>query len=372
MPLVAFVEYDVHDTGGSLHTMRDLMALFKGVGWQVSVINCAASSPPTYPKLPDIPVVSMYSADKVLNRANLIVSPHYPCWKTVRRINREFRLPVIYVVNFASEMSFLGDGVPGETALFVNSAMKGALTLPSRVYFPVVNPALWQTGTDPASAPYDVGLVNCNVMKGGHLFGYLAHRLTGYKFLAVRRYYGTSVNIDLPNVTLIDHGPSLRDGFFGKIKVLVVPSQSESWGRVAVEAMSSGIPVLYSRPVFSETDPCTTKGLEECVGDTTMGFYPTDIGGWADALKRLLDDPVAYAAASAKARARAQDLYRNCDHAAVVSWMTSQAGTKRTINAAAVGPAVRQSILPNRGPATVSAVAVPRAPVKLPGFMTRA
>ncbi len=76
-----------------------------------------------------------------------------------------------------------------------------------------------------------------------------------------------------------------------------MPSEYESWGMAATEAMCSGIPVI-----------CTeTPGLKENCGKA--GFYikdRNDVKSWVKAIEAL-DDEKAYSEASRKAKARSRE-----------------------------------------------------------------
>lgn len=77
--------------------------------------------------------------------------------------------------------------------------------------------------------------------------------------------------------------------------VLACPSTEEGFGLPVLEAMAQGALPLVSR------DPA----LAELVGDASLAL-PDDIGVWADALARWLDDPRARAHRSEALRARAR------------------------------------------------------------------
>jgi glycosyltransferase involved in cell wall biosynthesis len=62
--------------------------------------------------------------------------------------------------------------------------------------------------------------------------------------------------------------------------VVIMPSEQETWGRTAVEAMSSGIPVLAN----------PTPGLRECCGKAAIYIPRDDLSGWVGALRRLKED----------------------------------------------------------------------------------
>lgn len=106
-----------------------------------------------------------------------------------------------------------------------------------------------------------VTLVNLTPNKGPDVFYGLAEANPGLEFQAVRGGYepeSQDVRI-LPNVTHVPHTLDI-DSFYSEASVILMPSMYESYGMVAMEAMSRGIPVLVSG----------TPGLRECIGS----------GGW--------------------------------------------------------------------------------------------
>nr|PZN14373.1 MAG: glycosyl transferase [Mycolicibacterium hassiacum] len=164
---------------------------------------------------------------------------------------------------------------------------------------------------DYAATPGDhITLVNLYKPKGSETFWELAERMPDRRFLGVRGGYGDQDVRELPNVEVIDNVPGdrMRDEVYARTKILLMPSEYESWGRVGVEAMCSGIPVI-AHP---------TPGLRESLGDAGIFVDRFDIAGWEKAIEAL-DDPDVYkkASAAAKKRARqldpADDLARWCD-----------------------------------------------------------
>lgn len=79
--------------------------------------------------------------------------------------------------------------------------------------------------------------------------------------------------------------------------VFLLPSETESFGLAALEAMASGVPVVASR----------VGGLPEVVEDGVCGLLvpPGDVDGLAHALERLLADPALRSRMGAAARDRA-------------------------------------------------------------------
>lgn len=143
-----------------------------------------------------------------------------------------------------------------------------------------------------------ITLVNLSLNKGVGLLIYLAKARPDYHFLGVVGGYGKQEIASLPpNVTIVEHTPDIKK-VYQHTAVLLCPSKRETWGRVAVEAMCSGIPVLGG----------LTGGLMEAIG---KGGFVMDINRpklWLDLLDRLLGDEEFYASASEAAYLRAIEL----------------------------------------------------------------
>lgn len=163
----------------------------------------------------------------------------------------------------------------------------------------IVRPPVF--GEDYATTPGDrVTLVNLFAEKGAATFYALAERMPDVSFLAVRGGYGAQViRDDLPNVEVLDHVPGheMAERVYSRTRVLLMPSSYESWGRVGVEAMHSGIPVI-AHP---------TPGLLESLGDAGVFADRTDVAAWETELRRLLDGR-RWRAASRRAKVRAAKL----------------------------------------------------------------
>jgi glycosyltransferase involved in cell wall biosynthesis len=140
-----------------------------------------------------------------------------------------------------------------------------------------------------------VTLVNLYRMKGADLFWRLARELPHIKFLGVLGAYGKQVIYPgYPNVDIIESTADMAGDVWSRTRVLLVPSRYESYGKVGVEAMASGIPSVVA----------TTPGLRESVGPGGFLIPRTQPLAWHRKVKTLMTDSAAWEAASAAALAR--------------------------------------------------------------------
>lgn len=158
---------------------------------------------------------------------------------------------------------------------------------PSIIVHPVVEPERYrcETGTK-------ITLVNPTPTKGANTFKALARQMPTREFLAVEGGYGDQV-ITKPgsdpkyaaigNIEWMAHTPDIR-AVFRKTKILLMPSDYESYGRVGIEAACAGIPTL-AHP---------TEGLREAFGDAGIFIDRNDIAAWYLEVDRLLTDEVYY------------------------------------------------------------------------------
>lgn len=87
---------------------------------------------------------------------------------------------------------------------------------------------------------------------------------------------------------------------YAELDTLVLPSRTmpnwkEQFGRVLIEAMASGVPLIGS----------DSGAIPDVIGDAGLVFPEGDVGAFAAHLQRLLDDPALRAKLAAQGRARA-------------------------------------------------------------------
>lgn len=146
-----------------------------------------------------------------------------------------------------------------------------------------------------------VTLINLSAAKGGELFWRLARALPHVEFLGVAGGWGRQTQGRAANVDLLRATPSMAN-VYGRTRVLLLPSERESWSMVAVEAISNGIPVI-AHP---------TAGVRESLGDAGIFVSRADAHGWVDEIERLRhDNEWETASAAARSRLDVLDLERD-------------------------------------------------------------
>jgi len=241
---------------------------------------------------------------RFLNSADALVT-HLECTRRAMVISRLHGVPLIQVLHntFDQTRNWVRRG-PCALAVYNSEWMRAEFEAwldsvraprPDAV---VVRPPV--LAEEYATKPGDrVTLINLYPPKGSGTFWQLAERMPDVKFLAVIGGYGPQDVRELPNVEVVPNVPGqrMRDEVYARTKILLMPSEYESWGRVGVEAMASGIPVI-AHP---------TPGLCESLGEAGIFVDRDDLDGWEREIRRLLT-PRAYGTASKKAKARSAEL----------------------------------------------------------------
>lgn len=166
--------------------------------------------------------------------------------------------------------------------------------LPSIVVYP---PVYWKEYHVETTREY-VTLINLNANKGGDVLYKIAKEMPEVQFMGVKGGYdGQIIRKGLPNLIYVDNTPYIQE-IYKKTDILLVPSKEESWGRVAVEAMSSGIPVIAN----------PTPGLLESCGEAGIFCDRNSIAAWVKEIRRLKTDSAWRQEVSEKCLARAKEL----------------------------------------------------------------
>lgn len=236
------------------------------------------------------------------------------------------RIPVVHLLHntFEKSKTWLVKGAP--TLVVFNTAwMQSDAEAWWRIHCGQ-RPMPWGITVHPPVAVADyqatpgdrITLVNLTAEKGAKIFYALAARQPLRKFLGVVGGYGEQIiRDDLPNVEIVPHTPGDRmaKDVYARTKILLAPSSYESYGRVAVEAMCSGIPVI-AHP---------TPGLLESLGDAGTFCDRDDLDAWEAAIRSLSTLNV-YRIASKAASARAAGLDPQAE---LDTWVEAMEGVAR-------------------------------------------
>lgn len=258
-----------------------------------------------------------YSAGgSYMETSDIWICPHSPCLPDVRRINKwSYNRPIIATCHFDGRYDCLvrnhSTSWP-EMLLFINRTMEKyyrqnvAPWPPAIKETNVVRPIMHREQIEITEefAGDCITLVNANNNKGVHQFIKIAERMPNRKFLAVRPYYGELQMPPTPsNVEIVPFADDIRE-VLKRTKILLFPSQYESFGRIAVEAMLNGIPVIYSK---SDGSGKTTEGVEEWITPVGIPVKRDDIDGWISAIESF-DSEEAYTICSVKCKEHIEQL----------------------------------------------------------------
>lgn len=252
----------------------------------VTVYDFAGNAEKVFPKA-DIVITHLEKGSNALHGA-----PHW-CSR--------YRKPLARLVHNDRELFYFKAARDATDLVVFNSiwlqaAYNATLTAdwPQIVVRPPVDPAYYATDRTHAD---QITLINLTENKGAKLFYDLARAMRGHSFLAVKGGYDQQMIDSGPNLTLMDNQSDIRP-VYARTRVLLVPSLIETYGRVAVEAMASGIPVIANE----------TAGLREACGDAAVFLDRNQPTEWIAEIKRL-DDPAYYAKRSKAATERAAYLW---------------------------------------------------------------
>lgn len=190
---------------------------------------------------------------------------------------------------------------------------------PSIVLHPPCNISYYNVNKTPEKNEA-ITLISLNERKGGELFSRIAKAVPTRKFIGVIGSYDNPGPLKLsqeqivakmpPNVEIIANSPNILD-VYRRTRLLLMPSDYESWGRTATEAMCNGIPVI-----------CTpTEGLLENCGQAAdyvghhlqtnepgdASVFQGEVKDWVAAIEKY-DNPKYYSKKSLLCRERALEL----------------------------------------------------------------
>ena len=217
--------------------------------------------------------------------------------KTTKTLDLGKHRPIIWLMHNTHNYGMLR-GMKNVHVIYNSNAAKVICEYPfneSFVLRPPTDTSYYNVATDPFKNEF-ITLINLNKNKGANQFYEIARLMPEYKFLGVKGSYEEQILSDLPNVTIIENTSDIRE-VYKKTRILLMPSEYESWGRTATEAMANGIPVIANK----------TFGLEENLSDAGLFCERENINQWIEMIKKL-DTKKEYDKQSKKVRKRATEL----------------------------------------------------------------
>jgi glycosyltransferase involved in cell wall biosynthesis len=269
------------------------------------------------------------ASSTLLDSSQVWICPHSPALPEVRKINaRGYHRPIIATCHFDGNYRAIVHNNPGrnvkwvEMLMFVNSIMetnyrKSVVPWPPNIVSTsMVRPILHESKisiTEPFQGEH-ITLVNANHNKGVLQFIALADAMPDRKFLAVSAYYGGNAdhNLAVPrpkhnNVTWVPFNDDVRE-ILKQTRILLMPSYYESFGRIGIEAMYNGIPVLYSKPAANPSAPNgSSEGLHAWIQPVGIPCERDVISDWITSIKSL-DDETTYATKSEESKRHIQSM----------------------------------------------------------------
>lgn len=180
---------------------------------------------------------------------------------------------------------------------FTAARWKALFGIESKVIYPLVRRENYQTET----TRENVTFINPHPQKGLEIALGIAKRCPEIPFVFVKSWtlnpeITKQLKMALATLPNVELKSSTRDmkSIYGKAKIVLAPSQwEEAFGRIAVEAHFSGIPVVAS----------ARGGLPEAVGPGGILIKSeATVDTWAEAVRKLWHDQAFYARKSQAAR----------------------------------------------------------------------
>ena len=228
-----------HNCGSEMY-MHALNSFLTTQGHCVSVCvhNSSVSS------YENVNICTRDNLDRELSKSHVILTHLHNVYQALE-LGKIYNVPVVQFIN----NTFTVNKPPGlEYCIYNTNAMKQCLqyACKSCVAYPFVNHIDYYCHKL-FLQPKDgyITLINCCKEKGHDIFASIARQLPNVKFLGVIGGYNQQCKVDLPNVTYVEHTSRIKD-IYQQTSILLVPSFYESYGRVIIEAFSSGTPVLVN------------------------------------------------------------------------------------------------------------------------------
>ena len=227
-----------------------------------------------------------------------------------RNVCRHYGKPLVHFARNDNNYDMVRYSGPGNYIVYNSEwvARSLAYPIPGYVLPPSVDYRYYDVGGDPFGRKY-ITLINHNANKGANQVIEIARRMPDREFLFVDGGYGDQITEDLPNLTVWPHQADIRE-VYKVTRLLLMPSNYESWGRTCTEAMCNGIPVIHSN----------TPGLMENSAGRQIAVDRDNIAEWMATIAAM-DNKKLYSTFSADGRKRARELDPEVHLTKFVQWL---------------------------------------------------
>lgn len=246
---------------------------------------------------------------QVLGETDILLTQNFVPEDAIK-IAEEFGLPICFFLHLDVEKVEVLQQRWNVPIYIVYNAMTQHEVVPTIHPWTVVRPHVdysrFEAIAGQAKSGKQVTLLNCFENKGGKTLKLLAEAMPDIPFTGVKGGYGDQVlDGSSPNLTYKEHSANPLP-YYADSRIVIMPSRNESWGRVALEAMAAGIPVIVG----------DTPGLRECTAGAAPVCRQNDIECWSSEIRRLYPDGPARSAAIAGGLRRIAELKGINDYAA--------------------------------------------------------
>ncbi len=283
---------------------HELTKYLQKAGWNIRIMLYDH----TMESFDGIPLIKMpYQAPlddnckRVLEQTDILLTQNFVPEDAIR-IAEEFNLPICFFLHLDVEKIEILQQRWTVPVYIVYNAMTQHEVVPTIHQWTVVRPHVnydkFEAIADKARSGKYVTLLNCFENKGGKTLKLLAEMMPDIPFVGVKGGYGDQITDGkFPNLTYKEHSANPLP-YYAESRIIIMPSRSESWGRVALEGMAAGIPVIVG----------DTPGLRECTANAAPICKQNDIECWIREIRRLYPDGPERAAAIAGGRRRISEL----------------------------------------------------------------
>ena len=304
----------MHSCAATVKAGAELMAheiskFLQRAGWNVRIMLYDHKDLDEYDGVPFVKMPFQQPLNeeckRVLAESDFILTQNFTA-EDVLAIAEEFGLPVCFFLHLDVEKTEILQQRWNVPVYIIYNAMTQHEVGPTIHAWTVVRPHIDYDKYEQldTSSGKNVTLLNCIPNKGGHVIKMLADLMPDIPFVGIKGGYGPQVlDGDQPNMTYYDHNDNPLP-FYTNSRIIIMPSKSESWGRVALEGMAAGIPVIVG----------DTPGLRECTNGAAPVCSQEDVGCWEREVRRLYHDGPDRDAAIAAGRQRIAELRASSDY----------------------------------------------------------